>query len=161
MVTWWRRLPASHLPPISEEVHVSRVEAQQMEAWAHTVVAGFREDTAPIADSEVEPWEVRNFCARATAPNCYPFLAVRVAQLAGGAILQMKGEAALLRTASTRFLHRSRGVQTALIAARLTCASEAGCKVAFSIANAANPSERNLRRFGFTFLQEGRIFIKP
>ena len=68
---------------------------------------------------------------------------------------------AAIGSASTRFLHRGRGVQSALIAARLTCASEAGCKVAFSIANADGPSERNLRRFGFTFLQEGRIFIKP
>jgi hypothetical protein len=161
MVTWWRSLPASHLPPISEEFRVSRATAERMEYWAHTVVAGFREDRAPIADSGIEAWEVRNFSARATSPNCYPFLAVRGAQLAGGGILQMKDDVGLLRTASTRFLQRNRGVQSALIAARLTCASEAGCKVAFSIANADSPSERNLQRFGFTFLQKGCVFIEP
>ena len=75
-------------------------------------------------------------------------------------MLEIQDRVALVRTASTRFAHRRNGIQQALIAERLRAAARAGCDVAFSMANKGEESERNLRRFGFEFLQDGCMLSK-
>jgi hypothetical protein len=160
LCTWWRALPASNLPEPSANIDASPVSADLLPVWARTVATGFREGDSALSDSAVEPDEVSGFCARAAIPNSQAYLAMIAGVPAGGAMLQMHDGAALIRSASTRFVHRRQGIQQALLAKRLNAASEAGCDVAFSMANKGDGSERNLRRFGFEFLQEGCILSK-
>ncbi len=56
---------------------------------------------------------------------------------------------ALLFSASTRFQFRKRGVQTALITARLQAAAHAGCDLAMVLTTPGSASERNIQRAGF------------
>jgi hypothetical protein len=161
LCTWWRPLPVSQLPATSAGIKVTSVTSELLRVWAQAVATGFRESDSALDDAAIEPQEVRSFRARATIQSCRPYLATLAGEPAGGAMLQMHDGVALIRTASTRFAHRRKGIQQALIAARLRAASEAGCDVAFSMADKGSWSEHNLRRFGFEFLQEGCILSKP
>jgi hypothetical protein len=158
--TWWRRLPALDAPYLPERVVISRVSSEQLQAWALTVATGFREHDSPHLEEDLEPWEVCHFAARASEENSVAFLATRVGDFAGGGLLQLHDGVALLRSGSVRFAHRGKGVQKALISTRLKAASDAGCDIAFSIADRGDVSERNLRKFGFQFLQEGPVMFK-
>ena len=55
------------------------------------------------------------------------YVALRDGVLAGGASVRMAERVAQLTGAATATAHRRRGVQTALLSARLTDAAEAGC----------------------------------
>jgi hypothetical protein len=161
LCTLWRQLPAGYLPALhgSEGIELVMPGPDQLRQWALTVAAGFLETDSAIDNSAVAAQQVDRLAAGAN-PNCRPYLALIAREPAGGAMLQINAGAALVRSASTRFARRRNGVQQALIAERLRAASEAGCDVAFSIANKGDGSERNLRRFGFEFLQEGCIMSK-
>ena len=158
--TWWRSLPASDFPPVPEDILIAQAGPEQLELWARTVATGFHEQRAPMDEGGIEPWEVCHFSARASAENCTAFIATRSGEFSGGGLVQIEDGVALLRTASVRFRQRRNGVQRALIAARLKAASEAGCELAFSMADRGDASERNFRRFEFQFLQEGPVMSR-
>jgi GNAT superfamily N-acetyltransferase len=158
LVTWWRSLEVP-LPELdAQEVAVcSPRPGPQTELWARTVATGFRETNAAVPSDGLEEWELCHFCARASVESSHAFLALRSGEAAGGAILQVTDGIASLRSASVRFAHRGHGVQRALIGARLKQAIAAGCDVAFAVAEKNGASEKNLRRFGFSFLCEGAM----
>lgn len=68
---------------------------------------------------------------------------------AGAAILDIRGDLALLSSGSTRPAMRGRGVQAALIEARLAEAARRGCTTACAGSYFGNASMRNLQRAGF------------
>jgi len=68
----------------------------------------------------------------------------------GCAVLIVRDGVATLGGMSTLPAERRRGVQTALVAQRLTLAVAAGCDVATTQAVTGGDSERNLMRLGFT-----------
>lgn len=72
-------------------------------------------------------------------------------ELVGAGAVHFVGQAASINTGGTLPTHRGRGVQSALIAARVTAAAAAGCRllVAETAANPEGTSYRNLRRSGF------------
>jgi GNAT superfamily N-acetyltransferase len=72
---------------------------------------------------------------------------------ATGAVF-IAGETAWLGVGATLAEHRNRGAQSALLAARIAIAADAGCTVLAtetgeSIAGEVNPSLNNIRRAGF------------
>ena len=166
LCTWWIAFPLPDDEKPSERVladgiSVIEIAQPQLELWARTVAAGFRETESTVAENEVEASAVRGFALRTSRKNCRPYLATIEAEPAGGGVLEIRDRVALVRSASTRFAHRRKGVQAALIAGRLGYAAKAGCSVAFSMADKGGGSERNLRRAGFQFLQEGCILSRP
>ena len=79
--------------------------------------------------------------------------------------LRVNGAAAWFGFASTRATHRGRGAQSALIAARIGAAREAGCRwvcveTAPDTPEKPNPSTHNLRRLGFTDAYERPNWVK-
>jgi len=80
--------------------------------------------------------------------------------IAGGAVLSVCGPLGFLRTASTRWAHRSMGVQSALIASRLRGAERLGCSLVFSCTQGSPASERNLVRHGFQRLSQSYVLEK-
>jgi GNAT superfamily N-acetyltransferase len=68
---------------------------------------------------------------------------------AGGAGLYVRGRTGYLFAASTLAAHRGRGVQAALIVARLAAARDAGCELVFTGTAPGSASQRNFERLGF------------
>jgi hypothetical protein len=160
LCTWWKALPAPETPVLVQGISVVEVHPEGVEAWARTVATGFQETDGSCGD-EIGSHEVRSYAVRALRENCQSYLALIEGEPTGGAVLEIVNGIALVRTASTRYAQRRKGVQAALISARLRAASRAGCTIAFSMANKGSGSERNLRRFGFQLLQEGCTLSRP
>jgi GNAT superfamily N-acetyltransferase len=111
--------------------------------WALTVAQGFAEHF-PVTQSILDV--MVGFFHRADA--CC-FLAFVGKDVAGGAVVSAHEGVAGLFGASTLPAFRRRGVQSALLAARLAWACEHSCTVAVSIALPGSASQRNIERFGF------------
>ncbi len=86
-------------------------------------------------------------------------------QVAGSAGLSVAetplGRVGELYIASTLPEFRGRGVQTALLRARLVAAKAAGCALAVVMARAANTSARNTERAGFRLAFTKATFARP
>jgi len=111
--------------------------------WTRTVAQGFAE-YFPVTEAMLEVME--GFFHRADACS---LLALVDGEVAGGAAVSAREGVCGLFGASTLPAFRRRGVQSALLAARLAWALERGCDVACSIAQPASISHRNIERFGF------------
>ncbi|WP_211462762.1 GNAT family N-acetyltransferase [Collimonas silvisoli] len=85
----------------------------------------------------------------------------KVAGTAGMSLIETPlGRLAHLYIASTLPLYRGRGIQLALLHARLAAARDAGCTLASVTARPANTSARNTERAGFSLAYTKSTFIK-
>ena len=89
-----------------------------------------------------------------------PYLALRDGVIAGGASLRMTEGIAQLTGAATAPAHRRRGVQTALLLARLTDAAAAGCDIAVVTTQPGSRSQQNVQRRGFDLLYTRAVLVK-
>ena len=124
-------------------VTVRPASTEEEKLWALTVAQGFAEHF-PVVQSILDV--MVGFFHRADA--CC-FLAFVEKEVAGGAVVSAHDGVGGLFGASTLPAFRSRGVQTALLAARLAWASDRGCDIAVCIAQPGSVSQRNIERFGF------------
>jgi len=90
--------------------------------------------------------------------TCY--LALRDGVIAGGATMRV-AEGVAQFGAATAPAHRRRGVQTALIAARVADAAVAGCDLAIVTTQPGSKSQQNLQRRGFELLYTRAVLVKP
>ena len=88
------------------------------------------------------------------------FVARREGVIAGGASLRLGERVALLCGAATLPEHRRRGVQTALLAARLRIAVDAGCDVAVVTTAPGSKSQENVQRQGFALLYARAVLVR-
>ncbi len=129
-----------------EGVEVRRAGVGEMDLWTLTVAQGFAEHFPVTA----ELLSVMKLFAMGKNAECY--LARVDGHVAGGATLALREKVAGMFGASTLPDFRRRGVQTALLQARLQRASEAGCEMAVSLAQPGSGSQRNIMRQGFRVL---------
>jgi GNAT superfamily N-acetyltransferase len=134
---------ADVFPALAAGVVVRPAEASETKLWARIVAEGFAEHF-PITPELLATMEE---FAGGAGTTCY--LAWVDGNLAGGGIVTIRGGVAGLVGASTLPQFRRRGLQTALLAARLAHAQAAGCDIAMGISQPASASQRNLERFGF------------
>ena len=80
--------------------------------------------------------------------------------IAGGASIRMCAGIAQLAGAATALAHRRRGVQTALLAARLVDAARAGCDIAVVTTAPGSKSQQNVQRRGFQLLYTRAVLVK-
>jgi len=80
--------------------------------------------------------------------------------IAGGASICMAESVAQLGRAATAPAHRRRGVQSALLSARLADAANAGCDVAVVTTQPASKSQHNVQRQGFDLLYTRAVLVK-
>ncbi len=130
-----------HAP--SDGIAIARIQPQEAGLWTRTVAQGFSEQF-PVTPELLEVLEV---FAQSAGGECY--LARVNGEVAGGATLGLRNGVGGLFGASTLPEFRNRGVQTALLRARLDRAAEAGCDIAASIAQPGSISHRNIERQGF------------
>jgi len=127
-------------------IEVRRAGHDELDLWTLTVSQGFAENV-PVAR---EVLAVMKMFAMARNTECY--LARIAGRVVGGATLALRGRIAGLFGASTLPEFRKRGVQTALLQARLERAEQAGCELAVSLAQPGSISQRNITRQGFETL---------
>jgi len=139
-----------------------RPSADDFEAWLDVVVEGAAHpDTQGVPSHEEFPREVVARAERdlvAAGVTCY--VALRDGVVAGGASFRMAEGVAQLTGAATAPAHRRRGVQTALLSARLADAAAAGCDVAVVTTQPGSKSQQNVQRQGFDLLYTRAILVK-
>jgi len=112
--------------------------------YAGVVAAGFAEPGAPgaadIALTRAIVDHPRTVCVAAFDP---------AGRLVGGGAVELHGEISALFGLVVAPAFRGRGLQGALIAARLRLAAERGARVATISSRPGVPTERNARRMGF------------
>jgi ribosomal protein S18 acetylase RimI-like enzyme len=131
-------------------------------AWLDVVTdAVAHADTEGVPSHEEFP---RAAVARAeldmVAAGAVRYSALRDGVLAGGATMRVAGTIAQLTGAATAPAHRRRGIQAALLSARLADAVAAGCEVAVVTTQPGSRSQHNVQRQGFDLLYARAILVK-
>jgi GNAT superfamily N-acetyltransferase len=130
-------------PPLPPGITIRRAEASESRVFAETVTRGFAdhfEPTEELIDTIEEFF---------WGPGLVPYMALIEGKVIGGGTLGVrKGIAGLFGTSALPE-YRRRGVQAALISARLADGREAGCDIAMSVTQPSSGSQRNLERQGF------------
>ena len=157
------RLPAANLPSAGDGIDVSVGDATHHEAWLDVIVAGFASpDAQGVPSHEEFSRDVldRTVGDMATAPAFIRYLAHRDGVVAGGASLRLCEGVAQLCGAATAPAHRRRGVQSALLAARLADAARRGCDVAVVTTQPGSKSQQNVQRQGFELLYTRAVLVR-
>jgi len=95
------------------------------------------------------------------AAGAVRYAALRDGIMAGGAGMRLaEGGVAQFTGAATLPAHRRRGVQTALLAARLADAAAADCDIAVVTTQPGSKSQQNVQRHGFDLLHTRAILVK-
>lgn len=158
-----RRLPATGLPPVPDEIRVVPSESADLEGWLDVVVPAFgTPDEQGIPSNETFDQDVLRRIVRGFVQSggMTRFLAVRSGAFAGGGALRIDGGIAQLCGAATLPAHRHRGVQTALLATRLAAASRAGCDLAVVTTQPASKSQENVQKRGFELLYTRAVLVR-
>jgi len=118
-------------------------------------------DTQGLPAHEEFPREAITAAMRdLTAAGVLRYTALRDGVIAGGASFRIAAGIAQLTGAATAPAHRRRGVQTALLSARLADAAAAGCDVAVVTTQPASKSQQNAQRRGFDLLYTRAVLVK-
>lgn len=94
------------------------------------------------------------------APQMSAFVASIDGEPAGGAGLLVDQGIASLFATSVLPQHRRKGVQSALVAARLAHAKKLGCDLAVAMTDVGSDSQRNLERLGFRVGYTATVFTQ-
>lgn len=137
------------------DARVARVGAADAEAWATATLRGFGMPPEGLFDM---------LKASADDPDIHQFAAWVDGEIAATGNLLIHGDVGALNAAATLTAHRNRGLQTALIAARIAAAAQAGCRWIVAEADkpadgAGNPSLNNLQRAGLRPLYARRNWV--
>ncbi|KHO27927.1 GNAT family acetyltransferase [Mycolicibacterium setense] len=148
-------------PPQTTDIQVRR--ADDLDAWVKVVVEGFAhpDGEGPVSHEQfpadiIERAERDMEKAGATA-----YIALYDGDIAGGGMMRLTGGIAQLSGAATAPAYRRRGVQAALLAARLAEAAAAGCEIAVVTTAPGSKSQHNVQRRGFQLLYTRAILVKP
>jgi GNAT superfamily N-acetyltransferase len=151
--------PEPVLPP---GIEVRRSGPEEFEAWLDVVVEGsVHPDTDGLPWHDEFPREILENAQRdSAAAGLVRYVALRDGVFAGGAEFRVDGGIAQFAGAATAPEHRRRGVQTALLSARLVDAAAAGCEVAVIVTQPGSKSQQNSQRRGFDLLYTRATLIK-
>ncbi len=135
----------------------------EFQTWLNVVVEGFANpDTQGVASHEEFPRDVLADATRdMAAAGAARYVALADGVAAGAASVRFADGIAQLTGAATAPVHRRRGVQTALLAARLADAAAAGCDIAVVTTAPGSKSQENVQRRGFDLLYTRAILVKP
>ena len=149
----------SVLPP---GVEVRRSGPDELDAWLDVVVEGsLHPDVQGAPWHEEFPREMLIGAERdGIAAGDVRYAGLLGGILAGGATMRIAERVAQLTGAATAPAHRRRGVQTALLAARLADAAAAGCDVAVIVTQPGSKSQQNAQRQGFDLLYTRAVLVK-
>lgn len=141
--------------PIPEtDVHVRRTAPDEAESYSLLVCRSFFETI------DISPEFLSVFIATFYASNAFFFIAEVDGIPAGGGMMSIHKGVASLGGAGTLSEFRNRGVQKALLLARLAVAAEYGCDLAMVATMPGSGSQRNVERQGFRVVYTRTKFLK-
>jgi ribosomal protein S18 acetylase RimI-like enzyme len=147
------------------DIVVRRCPVDHDADWLEAVATGFQHpDDVPAQPAGQDfPRDVieRVFRDLASARGFLRYVALIDGVVAGGASLRLCEGIAQLCGAATLPAFRRRGVQTALVRARLRDARDEGCDLAVVTTAPGSKSQQNAQRQGFALLYSRAIHIKP
>ena len=158
-----RSLPANPRAPLPEGVAIAPSPLEELGTWIDVVVTGFASpDAQGVPSDESYPRDLMEsvMADMASAEGFSRTLARRDGVPAGGASLRLSEGVAHLCGAATLPAHRRRGVQGALLAARLEIAAAAGCDTAVVITQPGSKSQENVQRQGFELLYTRAVLVR-
>jgi GNAT superfamily N-acetyltransferase len=149
-----------HLTPPGVEVRPSGDE--EFDAWLDVVAGAVAHpDTQGVPGHEEFPREVYLRAERdMAAAGVMRYAALRDGVFAGGAGLRIADGIAQFAGAATTPAHRRRGIQAALLSARLVDAAAAGCDIAVIVTQPGSKSQQNAQRRGFDLLYTRAVLVK-
>ncbi|WP_433304911.1 GNAT family N-acetyltransferase [Actinoplanes sp. CA-030573] len=125
----------------------------EFETWLNVVVeASLHPDTQGVPWLEEFPREILENAERDAAGLVQRYLARLDGVPAGGGSMRVAGRIAQLTGAGTAPAFRRRGIQSALLSARLADATAAGCDLAVITVQPGSKSQQNAQRRGFQLL---------
>jgi GNAT superfamily N-acetyltransferase len=151
----FQRLSPSPVAAPAAGVEIRRATKDQAELWASLLCQGFAED---LGEASLTLMLVGKTLFLAAAAG---FIAYVDGQPAGGATIFVHEGVAGAMGAATLSKFRRRGVQSALLDARLEFARSEGCDLAYTITAPGSGSQRNVERAGFRVAYTRTKFYKP
>jgi len=151
---FYRELPEGFQPaPLPPEMHITLAAPDQAELWLQVTAEGFDGSDSPSPHT-----------LDVVGPNFYSlgssaFFAWVGGQPAGGGAMFPHEGVVELGGASTLLAYRRRGVQRALLEARLAAARQSGCDLAQVSAEPGGNSGRNIEHAGFRVAYTKVFFI--
>lgn len=148
-------------PPVETDVQVR--PADDLAAWVAVLVDGFgHPDGEGLAAHEEFPADILERAERdMEKAGATAYVALYDGVVAGGGSMRIADGIAQLAGAATAPAYRRRGVQAALLAARLREAADAGCDIAVVTTAPGSRSQRNVQRRGFQLLYTRAVLVKP
>jgi GNAT superfamily N-acetyltransferase len=137
-------------------VTIRATTRDETKLWTQIVAQGFAEHF-PVTQTILDLME--GFCHR-SGPCCFFLAFVDGAPAGGGVVSAYKGVGGLFG-ASTLPAFRRRGVQAALLNARLAWARDHECDLVASIAQLGSASHRNIERIGFRVAYTRTKLVRP
>jgi GNAT superfamily N-acetyltransferase len=159
-----RSLPVDLPTAPTHGVEIAVSPPEELGPWLDVVVSGFASpDAQGVPSHESYPKDLLEavMADMVAADGLSRYLARRDGVPAGGASLRQSEGIALLCGAATLPAHRRRGVQSALLSARLRIAADAGCDVAVVTTQPGSKSQENVQRQGFDLLYARAILVRP
>lgn len=139
----------------ASEIIIRPARPDEAKLWTRTVAQGFA-GHFPVTPEMLDVME-----GFFHGKNSRPFLALVGDEPAGGAAMTIHDGVCGLFGASTLPDFRGRGIQTTLLAARISVAANEGCDLAVSIAQPGSISHRNIERAGFRVAYTRTKLIRP
>jgi GNAT superfamily N-acetyltransferase len=158
--------PLSHLPDAaaSSAIDISPVGAADSDEWIRVLTEAFLQPDVfdgPAAHESFDRAELeRAYRYFAAVPGVSRLLASIEGRRAGGASLFRHDGVAMLCGAATLPASRRRGVQSALLGARLAEARAAGCDLAVVTTQPGSKSQENVQRAGFELIYSRAILVR-
>ena len=151
--------PERVMPP---GVEVRLAADDEFEMWLDVVADGFAHpDVEGLPQHEEFPRDVIERAERDfTVAGVVRYVALRDGEIAGGASLRIADGVAQFAGSATAPAHRRRGVQSAMLSARLADAAAAGCDIGVVTTLPGSKSQENVQRRGFDLLYTRAILVK-
>jgi hypothetical protein len=152
------------MPVAAPGIVIEPVPRERLADWVELMVSAFAEqDIGGVGGDAIPPAdELRRWTMLTVQMPGFQIVAARMGhEWAGGGSLRIDGTIAQLCGAATLPAFRRRGVQSTLLAWRLSRALEAGCEVAVVTTQPASKSEQNVQRAGFHLLYPRQLLVKP
>jgi GNAT superfamily N-acetyltransferase len=133
-----------------------------IDLWLETVTEAAMHTDIEGLPMEEFPRDILERAERDSAaiPGLRRYLAVRNGQPAGGASWRQSDGLAQLTGAATLPAHRRKGVQSALLSARLADAAATGCDLAVITTQPGSKSHQNAQRRGFDLLYTRVVLVR-
>ncbi len=148
-------LAADHLTNIpAVGMEIGQVGEADHTEWVRVVVHGFAEGAEPAQIF----WDIFPSIFQQRGASCW--LARINGESAGGAGMAIYDGIAAIFGAATLLPFRRRGVQTALLRARLRQAAQAGCELAIVGTKPGTVSQRNMERQGFRLAYTKAVLLR-